>query len=226
MKKFKSLARALRSLYQKPLHELSENLKARVQDDFLPWHWVKMTPKERQSRAEQWDYENDPGKREVREGIAAITDPQSPAYSESETKRLRGDFLPEKKKKKVVKKNQDPLEFTTCDPADPDQLVVNDFKIIHTHRPDRIDDAREVNIGAAISEKKIQKIEPKPSRFDVQDRRLKDCQEAGFKFDSGRMPDGIGNMAAQEGVSRQTYSQSVKSALDRLKEQKRSGKAN
>ena len=95
MKAFESLALALRGHFEKPFAQLSPALQQRVQADFAPWSWDGKGPRQRCHRAKQWDYENDPALREVREGIEALTNPESPSYSLKETKRLRGDLLPE-----------------------------------------------------------------------------------------------------------------------------------
>lgn len=93
MNTFQSLALALRGHFDKPLASLPPNLLKRVEEDFFPWKWEGRTPRERCHRAKQWDYENAPALREQREGVEALTNPDSPAYSLEETKRLRGDFL-------------------------------------------------------------------------------------------------------------------------------------
>lgn len=95
MKVFKSLALALRGHFEKPFAQLSPDLQHRIDVDFSPWPWDGKSPRQRCHRAKQWDYENDPACRELREGIEALTNPSSPSYSLEETKRLRGDFLPE-----------------------------------------------------------------------------------------------------------------------------------
>lgn len=66
----------------------------------------------------------------------------------------------------------------------------------------------------------VAKYEPKEQR---QDRRLGACETAGLVMpDSyrGRLPDGVGRVAATEGVTRQTFSADVKAVL------KRRGRAN
>lgn len=103
MKAFESLAVALRGHFEKPFAQLSPALQQRVQADFAPWSWDGKGPRQRCQRAKQWDYENDPARREAREGTEALTNPDSPAYSQSETERLRGDFLPEKRQRPSLK---------------------------------------------------------------------------------------------------------------------------
>ena len=95
MSTFQSLALALRGHFHKSFAQLPPDIQQRVQVDFAPWPWDSKTSRERCQRAKQWDYENDPARRETREGIEALTNPDSPAYSPEETRRLRGDFLPE-----------------------------------------------------------------------------------------------------------------------------------
>lgn len=95
MNAFQSLAIALRGHFHKSFAQLPPVIQQRVQVDFSPWPWDSKSSRERCHRAKQWDYENDPARREIREGIEALTNPDSPAYSPEETRRLRGDFLPE-----------------------------------------------------------------------------------------------------------------------------------
>lgn len=95
MKAFESLALALRGHFEQPYAKLTPDLQQRVQADFAPWSWDGKSPRQRCQRAKQWDYENDPARREVRAGIEALTNPESLSYSLDETKRLRGDFLAE-----------------------------------------------------------------------------------------------------------------------------------
>jgi hypothetical protein len=96
MKAFESLALTLRGHFEKPFAQLRRDLQQRVQADFAPWSWDGKSPRQRCLRAKQWDYENDPARGEVRDGIEALTNPDSPSYSLEETQRLRGDFLPVK----------------------------------------------------------------------------------------------------------------------------------
>lgn len=59
-----------------------------------------------------------------------------------------------------------------------------------------------------------------------QDRRLKQCDDAGLTMDSKalqRLPNGIGEVAKREGVSRQTYSADIRIALKRRIEENRAG---
>lgn len=95
MSAFQSLALALRGHFHKSFAQLPPDIQQRVQVDFAPWPWDSKTSRERCHRAKRWDYENDPARCEIREGIEALTNPDSPAYSPEETRRLRGDFLPE-----------------------------------------------------------------------------------------------------------------------------------
>jgi hypothetical protein len=95
MSSFESLALALRGHFHKPLAQLPPDIQQRILADFAPWPWDNKSARARRQLAKQWDFENDPATRENREGIEALTNPDSPAYSPEETQRLRGDFLPE-----------------------------------------------------------------------------------------------------------------------------------
>lgn len=95
MSAFESLGIALRGHFHKSLAQLPPDIQQRVLADFAPWPWDSKTSRERCQRAKQWDFENNPATREIREGIAALTNPDSPGYSPEERQRLRGDFLPE-----------------------------------------------------------------------------------------------------------------------------------
>jgi hypothetical protein len=66
-------------------------------------------------------------------------------------------------------------------------------------------------------------VETKEQR---QDRRLKACEDAGLVMPTShlsRLPDGVGNVAASEGVTRQTYTTDVKAALKRREAARREG---
>lgn len=95
MNQFESLEEPLDAHFDKPLSELPSAVRVRVEKDFLPWPWDKMNVDQRRSRAQTWDFENSPFNKEEREGINALTNPESPSYSKAETKRLRGDFVDE-----------------------------------------------------------------------------------------------------------------------------------
>lgn len=59
-----------------------------------------------------------------------------------------------------------------------------------------------------------------------QDRRLKQCEDAGLTMDKTalrRLPDGVGAEAEKECVSRQTFSADLRAALKRKLENERSG---
>jgi hypothetical protein len=56
------------------------------------------------------------------------------------------------------------------------------------------------------------------TKEERQDRRLKDCEDAGLKMPSSypcRLPNGVGKVADTEGVTRQAFSTDVKVALER-----------
>ncbi len=70
--------------------------------------------------------------------------------------------------------------------------------------------------------------EPGPNqaqaRKDRQDARLGACEAAGLVFDdSARLPDGIGRVALELEITRQSLSADVKSALARRTESRKSG---
>lgn len=61
---------------------------------------------------------------------------------------------------------------------------------------------------------------PTETKEQRQDRRLQACIDAGLPMDSRaallRLPDGVGNVADSENVTRQAFSTDVKAALTRL----------
>jgi hypothetical protein len=59
-----------------------------------------------------------------------------------------------------------------------------------------------------------------------QDRRLKACEDAGLVMPAShlsRLPDGVGDVAASEGVTRQTYTPDLRAALKRREAARREG---
>lgn len=94
----------------------------------------------------------------------------------------------------------------------------------------RIGEAVPIEMQAAQAEAKPQS-ETKEQR---QDRRLKLCEEASLSFSEmkfdregklqGRLPDGVGAVAATEGVARQTFTDDVKAALERRHARRREGR--
>lgn len=67
---------------------------------------------------------------------------------------------------------------------------------------------------------------PAETTVQRQDRRLKQCVDAGLYMDKTailRLPNGVGDLADEEGVARQTFSADVKAALQREFEEKRAG---
>ena len=68
--------------------------------------------------------------------------------------------------------------------------------------------------------------QPKETTEQRQDGRLRVCEAAGLvmpKSSAGRLPDGVGAVAAREGVTRQTFSSDVKAALKRRENATREG---
>lgn len=116
MPAYESLAMALRGHYHKPFASIPPDIKQRILEDFAPWPWDSNTPRLRCHLAKQWDSEHDPALRELREGIEALTNPDSPAYSAEETRRLRGDFLPEPRTAQPKAEDLPPLEYDTPQP--------------------------------------------------------------------------------------------------------------
>lgn len=60
MTTFASLTATLDGWFDKPLSELPVALQKRVREDFFSIPWDKLSFKQRQSVARQWDYQNDP----------------------------------------------------------------------------------------------------------------------------------------------------------------------
>ncbi len=58
--KFISLAGELGDCFERPLAELTDEQRARVEQDFAPWKWDGMSPDARRNRTEAWDFQNDP----------------------------------------------------------------------------------------------------------------------------------------------------------------------
>jgi hypothetical protein len=63
---FESLTIALEGWFDKPLADLTETLRRRVKDEFLPLPWDHLTPEQRRSGALQRDYQRDPATEEDR----------------------------------------------------------------------------------------------------------------------------------------------------------------
>jgi hypothetical protein len=66
-------------------------------------------------------------------------------------------------------------------------------------------------------ESAIESAAPGETKEQRQDRHLHTCEAAGLDFKNykGRLPDGVGELAADAGETRQTFSKSVKAALMR-----------
>ncbi|GEM_PF-1010386 len=65
-KEFESLTLALEEQFDKPLDALPDELRHRVEQDFLV-PWEALAPVQRRSAALQWDYQSDPATREERQ---------------------------------------------------------------------------------------------------------------------------------------------------------------
>lgn len=87
-----------------------------------------------------------------------------------------------------------------------------------------VDEALSLLAGTAPVQATAVVAETKEQR---QDRRLNACIDAGLpmrdKAALSRLPDGVGDVADREGVSRQAFSIDVKAALERLQDAKREG---
>lgn len=57
---FESLEAALEGWFDRPLAELPDALRHRVETDYSPMPWDNVSPDNRRSVAAQWDYQNDP----------------------------------------------------------------------------------------------------------------------------------------------------------------------
>jgi hypothetical protein len=60
MSTFDSLALALEDWFDKPLHELPDGLRQRVEQEFFPMAWDELSAEQRRSVALQLDYQHDP----------------------------------------------------------------------------------------------------------------------------------------------------------------------
>jgi len=103
------------------------------------------------------------------------------------------------------------------------------FDVLHRPSTDTVavESATEVfraNNGATAATSASDAKETKEQR---QDRRLQACIDAGLPMEKltelSRLPDGISNVAAREGVTRQAFSEDVKAALKRRTYARRSG---
>lgn len=67
MSGFDSLTTALEGMYDKPLRDLPKDLQKRIEQDFSPMPWDDLSPDQRRSVAQQWDYQNDPATEQDRQ---------------------------------------------------------------------------------------------------------------------------------------------------------------
>ncbi|QKS29129.1 MAG: hypothetical protein FAZ92_00479 [Accumulibacter sp.] len=58
--RFESLSEALEEWFERPLTDLPEALRQRVEHEFLPFTWDLLSPEQRRDFTQQWDYKNDP----------------------------------------------------------------------------------------------------------------------------------------------------------------------
>jgi len=94
------------------------------------------------------------------------------------------------------------------------ELVLKDFgHLVHTEQL-----AFDATTGAAT--------EPPETAVQRQDRRLQQCVAAGLTMDKTalrRLPNGVGDVAEKEGVTRQTFSADIRAAIARKLEKERTG---
>jgi hypothetical protein len=111
MNTFESLEAVLEGMFDTPFSELPKSLQVRVNEDFHPWPWEKMDADQRRNHAQAWDFQNDPTKIELRDGITHLTASDSPGYSLDEAKRLRGDYLDKPLREETKPEELPPLEW-------------------------------------------------------------------------------------------------------------------
>ena len=82
---------------------------------------------------------------------------------------------------------------------------------------------QEAEATVPVLTAQMQRSETKEQR---QDRRLLTCETAGLvmpKSSAGRLPDGVGDIAGSEKITRQAYAADIKAALKRRESAKREG---
>lgn len=74
MDDFKPLSPLLKDYYHLDLGHLPQELQERIGDALSPMSWGRLSPEQRQSRAESWDYENDPATEPERQKTEKLVD--------------------------------------------------------------------------------------------------------------------------------------------------------
>ena len=188
---FVSMVETLENFFSTPTSSLPAHIRDLVAEHYSIQLWDAIDAKARKNFAAQWDFDNDPAKLEFREGLEALTDPDSPTYSLPETQRLRADHLPVESVANAPKAHS-PVEWT---PQESYKINGN------------------LSTSCAVSH------QPKGETTEQrQDRRLAQCEKAGLamtKQAAHRLPNGVGDLAATEGISRQAFSEDVKAAIRR-----------
>jgi len=67
MSSFDSLTAALEGGFDKPLRDLPKDMQKRIEQDFFPMPWDDLSPDQRRSVAQQWDYRHDPATEQDRQ---------------------------------------------------------------------------------------------------------------------------------------------------------------
>ena len=66
MSSFDSLTLALEGWFDKPLSDLPDALQQRIEEDFWPMPWDRLSAAGRRDVTQQWDYQNDPATEQFR----------------------------------------------------------------------------------------------------------------------------------------------------------------
>lgn len=196
---FVSMVETLENFFGTPTSSLPAHIRELVAEHYSIQLWDAIDAKARTHFAAQWDFDNDPAKLEFREGLEALTDPDSPTYSLPETQRLRADHLPVNPVT-TAPEAHNPVEWTPQE----------SYKI-------------NGNLSTSCDVPHQPKGETKEQR---QDRRLAQCEKAGLtmtKQAAQRLPNGVGALAIAEGITRQAFSEDVKAAIRRREDALKQG---
>jgi hypothetical protein len=74
MSNFYSLTLACEGWFDKPLYDLPDGLRQRLEDDFWPMPWDRLSAARRRDVTRQWDYENDPATEQERQYAWDLSD--------------------------------------------------------------------------------------------------------------------------------------------------------
>ncbi|HWQ39356.1 MAG TPA: hypothetical protein VNM24_12240 [Burkholderiales bacterium] len=67
MSGFNSLTAALEGWFDKLLRDFPKDLQKRIERDFFPMPWDNLSPAQRRSVAQRWDYQSDPATEQDRQ---------------------------------------------------------------------------------------------------------------------------------------------------------------